>query len=138
MLTMLRQGRTLWAQAILVLALLAAGIQASLPQGFMLDRDGASGTISVVFCTGHGAEQRWIDLATGETRDGTLPAPDDSGQGQSCAFASASAAIGALPQTPSVLVPTLLRTRGAEPADTMAPAAHRRPGPPVRAPPARL
>ncbi|WP_417485384.1 DUF2946 family protein [Maricaulis salignorans] len=138
MLTMLRQGRTLWAQGILALALLAAGIQASLPQGFMLDRDGASGAISVVFCTGHGAEQRWIDLATGETRTGSDLPRDDAGTGQPCAFASASAAIGALPQTPSILVPPLPLTRVAEPADTIAPAAYRRPGPPVRAPPARL
>tara|TARA_R110000868_G_scaffold109481_7_gene297670 strand:+ start:1598 stop:2110 length:513 start_codon:yes stop_codon:yes gene_type:complete len=138
MLTMLRQGRTLWAQGILVLALLAAGIQASLPQGFMLDRDSASGTISVVFCTGHGAEQRWIDLATGETRTGSNLPSNDAGSSQPCAFASASAAIAALPQTPSILVHVLPLTRGALPADMIAPAPLRRPGPPVRAPPARL
>ncbi|WP_417310327.1 hypothetical protein [Devosia sp.] len=138
MLTMLRQGRTVWAQGILVLALLAAGIQASLPQGYMLDRDAASGGVSVVFCTGHGAEQRWLDLATGEVREGSAPAPADSGQGQPCAFAMATAAIGPLPHAPLFVPPTRISSDGISRADAVLPAGHRRINPPVRAPPASL
>ena len=138
MLTMLRQGRSFWAQGILVLALLAAGIQASLPQGYMLDRDAGSGMVSVVFCTGHGSEQRWLDLSTGETRDNASLPQGNRGQDQTCAFASASAAIGQLPQAPAFLTPALTRTSSAPQKDRIAPTGHRHPGPPVRAPPARL
>ncbi|WP_417494708.1 hypothetical protein [Maricaulis sp.] len=138
MLTMLRQGRTLCAQGILVLALLAAGIQASLPQGYMLDRDAASGGVSVVFCTGHGAEQRWLDLATGEVREGGAPAPADSGRDQPCAFAMASAAVGPLPHVPAFLPPAPASADNMVLADAALPAGHRRNNPPVRAPPASL
>jgi len=138
MLTMLRQGRTLWAQGILVLALLAAGIQASLPQGYMLDHDTASGGVSVVFCTGHGSEQRWLDLATGEVRDGTVPTPAESGRDHPCAFAMAGAAIGPLPVAPAFVPPVQARNASTALADAALPTGHRRINPPVRAPPASL
>tara|TARA_R110002096_G_scaffold90377_13_gene204933 strand:- start:166 stop:582 length:417 start_codon:yes stop_codon:yes gene_type:complete len=138
MLTRLRQGRSFWAQGILILALLAAGIQASLPRGYMLDRDAGSGIVSVVFCTGHGSEQRWLDLTTGEIRDSDTLPQNDRTQDQTCAFASASAALGQLPQAPAFLTPELSRTSGVAQTDTLAPTGHRRPGPHVRAPPARL
>tara|TARA_R110002072_G_scaffold10743_3_gene49842 strand:+ start:2061 stop:2477 length:417 start_codon:yes stop_codon:yes gene_type:complete len=138
MLTMLRQGRTLWAQGILILALLAAGIQASLPQGYMLDRDTASGGVSVVFCTGHGTEQRWLDLTTGEVRDGRVPTPADRGQDQPCAFAMAATAIGPLPHAPAFLPPARASNDNGVLDNPAPPAGHRRINPPVRAPPASL
>ena len=90
MLTTLRQARTGYAQWLLALALLAVGTQASLPKGFMLDRNAQTGAFSIVFCTGYGPERRWIDLSSG---DMTAQAPDGAGTTHdgNCTFAAAQA-----------------------------------------------
>lgn len=74
-------------QALLALALLAAGTQAALPQGFMLERNTHNGALSVVFCAaGDGVETRWLDLATGETIDRDVNADRST---DLCTFAAA-------------------------------------------------
>lgn len=76
-------------QALLALALLAAGTQAALPQGYMLDRDGQDGFVSVVFCSaGLGGQSRWLNLSTGEIEERETSA-DTS---ESCTFAAAHSA----------------------------------------------
>lgn len=76
-------------QALLALALLAAGTQAALPQGFMLERNTHNGALSVVFCAaGDGVETRWLDLATGEIIDRDVNADRST---DLCTFAAAHA-----------------------------------------------
>ncbi len=121
-------------QVLLALALLAAGTQAALPQGYMLDRDGQDGFVSVVFCSaGLGGQSRWLNLSTGEIEERETSA-DTS---ESCTFAAAHSA--ALPaeatHEPSQIddrAAISLRTTGLAATEF----AHIRP--PARAPPQTL
>lgn len=76
-------------QALLALALLAAGTQAALPQGWMLQHDGQDGFVSVVFCSaGLGGQTRWLNLSTGEIEERETSADTT----ESCTFAEAHSA----------------------------------------------
>lgn len=140
MLTILRQGRTFFAQTLLAMALLAMGIQAALPQGYMLDRSGPDGALAVVFCTGHGSETRWLDLASGEMRGDAdrNSGQDDGGATGPCAFAAASAAATLVIDIVAAPVPARHESRPVQPAALRIAANGSRPLPPVRAPPARV
>tara|TARA_R110000868_G_scaffold86206_3_gene241849 strand:+ start:10019 stop:10435 length:417 start_codon:yes stop_codon:yes gene_type:complete len=138
MLTMLRNGRSILAQGLLTLALLAAVIEAGLPRGYMLDRDAGSGVISVVLCTSQGAQQLWLDLETGETRDGEAPAPANDHRDRACAFAVAATAIGPLPLLPVFPAPARVHSASAPAPQALAVASDHHPRPPARAPPVSL
>ena len=136
MMMILRHGRTAFAQLVMALALLAAGTQACLPHGYMLGRDGVTGSFSVVFCTGRGATERWLDLDTGEIRDAPAALDTDmSGPDRSCAFAATSAALGILPVPPVLLRPQIETGPGLPPYGSHHAIRAFAARPPARAPP---
>jgi len=100
MLNTLRYGQTVFAQWLLALALLAIGTQAALPQGFMLDRNAATGGVSIVICTGHSTETRYVDFARGKILDKS-PAEQGQSEVQPCVFSLAQAASFLTSDTPS-------------------------------------
>jgi len=99
MLRTLRYGQTVFAQWLLALALLAAGTQAALPQGFMLDRNAATGAVSVVICTGHSTETRYVDFASGKILDKS-PAEQGQSEVQPCAFSANASSLLKLEVSP--------------------------------------
>jgi|GEM_PF-1529691 len=135
MLSSLRSQRSFLAQCLLALAMLAMGMQASLPKGYMFERHAESGTISVVFCNaGRGAEERSLNLATGEYET-TAPDTDGTAANNGCALAAATALaldvrVDLLPTAPALRVEREHRRETRE-----AIRAGDRPAPPARAPP---
>lgn len=120
-------------QILLALALIAAGSQAALPQGYMLERSGENGLVSVVFCSaGLGGQARWLNLSTGEIEE-----RETSSANTSC---TASAAQGDLVQpwlTAGIPVPSRITHQRLRPTpDLNTSRLHYRP--PARAPPVRL
>jgi len=133
----LRQGRGLFAQWLIALALIAAGMQSGIPRGYMLDLDGETGRFSVVFCTGQGPVTRWVDPATGAVGEHDEAPTGDTGTGQPCVFAMASAA-GPLPALDTWLPPVRIHTQDRPHAQAAPAVAAQGLQPPVRAPPATL
>ena len=130
---MLREGRGLFAQLLMALALISVGIQAGIPKGYMFDRDAQTGAVSVVFCTGHGPAARLVDMATGKVReDGGQT--DGATSNQVCAFAMASMAM-ALPDVAGFGAPGRLHEAPLPAPAQRAAAAARQITPPARAPP---
>lgn len=133
----LRYGRGLFAQLLMALALIAAGLQSGIPSGYMLERDATTGALSVVFCTGQGPATRWIELDNGTTGDHDPSPSRDSGSGQPCAFAMASAG-GPLPVVDTWQPPVLQSLAGALPQAASPDTASRPLRHPVRGPPRTL
>ena len=137
MLNTLRYGQTVFAQWLLALALLAIGTQAALPQGFMLDRNAATGGVSIVICTGHNTETRYVDFASGKILDKS-PAEQGQSEVQPCVFSLAQAASVLTSDTPSQDM-TFLSVNRVQPQTHNAPRTKPRlPTPHSRAPPVYL
>ncbi len=135
MLHFMRSRRNPFAQCLLALALLAVGMYAAIPQGYMLDFDDRTGSFSVVFCSaGMPGETRYYNMETGEIETEET-APDASTSTGICAFASAAAPVlthaDPLPAAPLLAVERLhvSETRQAVLLGL-------RPLPPARGPPA--
>lgn len=141
MLVHLRQGRSYLADLLIVLAVIAAGVHASIPRGYMLGHDGANGRLGIIVCTGampvggdhdgHAAHHEHDHHSHGD-HDGDA----DHGQ-QPCGFAMAAAAadLPALASVPPVL--SAYHPPAPLPQRQTAILSHR-PQPPVRAPPYTL
>ena len=133
MLRVLREGRGLFAQLLMALALISVGVQAGIPKGYMFDRDAQTGMVSVVFCTGYGPATRLMDMATGELREGDGQT-DGSASNQVCAFAMASMAMP-LPDIEGFGAPGRLHDVPLPAPARHAAASARQITPPARAPP---
>jgi len=66
----------------------------------MLDRNAATGGVSIVICTGHSTETRYVDFASGKILDKS-PAEQGQSEVQPCVFSLAQAASFLTSDTPS-------------------------------------
>ncbi|MBR9824871.1 MAG: hypothetical protein GYB36_03600 [Alphaproteobacteria bacterium] len=142
MLQFMRSSRNPLAQCLLALALLAVGMHAAIPKGYMLDFNERTGGLSVVFCSaGLADETRFLDLETGEIEqahpaDHQTP-QDRPGQPGVCAFAAAAAATDT-PQIETPMAPVLAVERVHLRETKRALKRGLRPLPPARGPPNSL
>jgi hypothetical protein len=109
------------ARTLAALALLAMGVRALVPTGYMLAPAPAGQLVRVTLCTAHGPATAFIDLKTGSTKGAEdAPASDDTRNAAPCVFAATAhlAPPGAAPailtpETRAEPAPSASRTRGA-------------------------
>ncbi|NWH07154.1 MAG: hypothetical protein HXY22_00625 [Alphaproteobacteria bacterium] len=90
--------RSVFARSLAVFALVALGLRAFVPAGYMLSPDEEGRFITITICTLDGGGARVLDLASGQwiAKDKANPAdPSNSRDGNDlCAFAMATAQTG--------------------------------------------